>query len=47
MSDIEIFRDRARAAMVAMRQVFPATPLMRNDHLSEKFGAEIWLKRED
>lgn len=47
MSDIEEFRDRARAAMVAMRSVFPATPLMRNDHLSERFGADIWLKRED
>jgi threonine dehydratase len=47
MSDIEDFRDRARAAMVAMRSVFPATPLMRNDHLSERFGADIWLKRED
>ncbi|MGI3169758.1 threonine ammonia-lyase IlvA [Pseudooceanicola sp. C21-150M6] len=47
MSDIEDFRDRARAAMVAMRSVFPATPLLRNDHLSAKFGADIWLKRED
>jgi len=51
MSDIEIFRDKfqdgARAAMVAMRSVFPATPLMRNDHLSDKYGADIWLKRED
>lgn len=47
MSEIEEFRDRARAAMVAMRSVFPATPLLRNDHLSEKFGADIWLKRED
>ena len=47
MSDIEDFRDRARAAMVAMRSVFPATPLLRNDHLSKKYDAEIWLKRED
>ncbi|WP_163847941.1 threonine ammonia-lyase IlvA [Pseudooceanicola aestuarii] len=47
MSDQEDFRDRARAAMVAMRQVFPATPLSRNDHLSDKYGADIWLKRED
>ena len=30
-----------------MREVFPATPLMRNDHLSQKYGADIWLKRED
>ncbi len=33
--------------MLAMRDVFPATPLMRNDHLSAKYDADIWLKRED
>jgi threonine dehydratase len=41
------FASRARAAEQAMRDVFPATPLQRNVHLSEKFGADIWLKRED
>ena len=41
------FMTRARAAEKAMRQVFPATPLQRNVHLSERFGADIWLKRED
>ncbi|KAA2315432.1 threonine dehydratase [Pseudooceanicola sediminis] len=41
------FQDKARAAMHAMREVFPATPLMRNDHLSAKYDADIWLKRED
>lgn len=30
-----------------MRAVFPRTPLLRNAHLSERFGADIWLKRED
>ncbi len=30
-----------------MRAVFPPTPLLRNDHLSARFGADIWLKRED
>lgn len=30
-----------------MRSVFPATPLQRNVHLSDRFGADIWLKRED
>jgi threonine dehydratase len=44
MSD---FHDTARAAEAAMRAVFPATPLQRNDHLSERYGADIWLKRED
>lgn len=41
------FMTRARTAEEAMRQVFPATPLQRNVHLSERFGADIWLKRED
>lgn len=30
-----------------MRDVFPPTPLQRNVHLSERFGADIYLKRED
>lgn len=37
----------AEAATEAMRAVFPPTPLMRNDYLSDRFGADIWLKRED
>ncbi|WP_170570952.1 threonine ammonia-lyase IlvA [Ruegeria atlantica] len=44
MSD---FMTRARAAEQAMRTVFPATPLQRNAHLSDRYGADIWLKRED
>lgn len=30
-----------------MRGVFAATPLQLNAHLSARFGADIWLKRED
>ena len=41
------FSDVARHATTALREVFAATPLQRNDHLSARFGAEIWLKRED
>ncbi|MEQ9260266.1 MAG: threonine ammonia-lyase IlvA [Roseovarius sp.] len=41
------FQDLARAAEAAMRDVFEPTPLQRNDHLSERYGAEILLKRED
>ena len=41
------FRDRARAATTEMRAVFEPTPLQLNAHLSERFGADIWLKRED
>jgi threonine dehydratase len=44
MSD---FAQKARAAEVAMRAVFPPTPLLRNAHLSDRFGAEVLLKRED
>ncbi|MEM9575603.1 MAG: threonine ammonia-lyase IlvA [Pseudomonadota bacterium] len=41
------FRNSADTATAAMRDVFPATPLMRNDLLSARYDADIWLKRED
>lgn len=41
------FRKCARTAEAAMRSVFSATPLQLNAHLSARFGADIWLKRED
>lgn len=41
------FRTLARKAEAAMRSVFEATPLQRNAHLSQRFGADIYLKRED
>ncbi len=31
----------------ALRALFPRTPLQQNVHLSQRFGADIWLKRED
>jgi len=34
-------------AKTAMRALFPQTPLQKNDHLSAKYDADIWLKRED
>lgn len=37
----------ARTATLALRDLFDATPLQRNDHLSQRYEAEIWLKRED
>lgn len=37
----------ALAATRALRALFDPTPLQRNDHLSARFGADIWLKRED
>jgi threonine dehydratase len=36
--------DDARAAV---RTIFPETPLQLNEHLSRRYGADIWLKRED
>jgi len=41
------FQDNAVVALHHMRNLFPATPLQKNAHLSERFGAEIYLKRED
>ncbi len=34
-------------AKAAMRAIFPETPLQLNEHLSRRYGADIWLKRED
>ena len=41
------FTAAARAAEAALRSLFPPTPLLHNAHLSGRFGADIWLKRED
>ena len=41
------FSIQAAEATKRMRQLFPATPLQRNDHLSNVYDADIWLKRED
>ncbi|MBZ9653472.1 threonine ammonia-lyase IlvA [Phyllobacterium lublinensis] len=30
-----------------MRALFPETPLQLNHYLSQKYGAQVWLKRED
>ena len=34
-------------ATIQMRQIFGATPLQKNRHLSELYNSNIWLKRED
>jgi threonine dehydratase len=41
------FAHTARAATVALRDLFEPTPLQKNAFLSERYGADIWLKRED
>lgn len=44
MSD---FVAQAMAARREMRKLFPETPLQKNEYLSAKYDAEIYLKRED
>ncbi|MBP0614486.1 threonine ammonia-lyase IlvA [Jiella mangrovi] len=41
------FISRVATAETALRDLFPATPLQLNEHLSKKYGARIFLKRED
>ncbi|MDO9639244.1 MAG: threonine ammonia-lyase IlvA [Pseudotabrizicola sp.] len=41
------FAHDARLATDALRDLFDPTPLQRNDYLSQRFDADIWLKRED
>ncbi len=41
------FAERARKATHALRDLFPETPLQRNEHLSQRYEANIFLKRED
>ena len=44
MSD---FSRQSAATTLALRDLFPETPLQRNEHLSQRYDADIWLKRED
>ncbi len=41
------FISSAQDATSAMRDVFPPTPLLRNVMLSDRFNADVYLKRED
>ncbi|MGN0932015.1 threonine ammonia-lyase IlvA [Falsigemmobacter intermedius] len=41
------FAPAVRDAMTALRDLFEITPLQRNDLLSQRYGADIWIKRED
>jgi threonine dehydratase len=42
-----MLRANVDEALLAMRELFPETPLQLNEHLSRRYGADIWLKRED
>lgn len=41
------FAESVSNAASAVREIFPQTPLQENDYLSKKFGARVYLKRED
>jgi threonine dehydratase len=41
------FSHEATEATAALRDLFDPTPLQRTDPLSQRYGADIWLKRED
>ncbi|MEH6361099.1 MAG: threonine ammonia-lyase IlvA [Amylibacter sp.] len=41
------FLENVAKATHAMRELFPATPLQKNEYLSNRYSAEIYLKRED
>lgn len=41
------FLSGCEAAAAALRELVPPTPLQRNAHLSERYRADIFLKRED
>jgi len=43
----DAFRSLVDIALGEMRALFEPTPLQLNDHLSARFGARVWLKRED
>ncbi len=40
-------RQDVDTAAEALRSLFPATPLQLNEHLSARYNASIYLKRED
>ena len=44
---VNSYAARVSDAAAALRDFFPETPLQRNDYLSRRYGADIWLKRED
>ncbi len=47
MQPVSAFRAGVDEAAEAIRGLFPATPLQLNEHLSKRWGARVYLKRED
>ena len=44
---MKITKENVDHATVQMREIFSATPLQKNRHLSELYDSNLWLKRED
>jgi len=44
---MDAFLDDVSRAVEAVRVLFEPTPLQKNEFLSQKYGAEIYIKRED
>lgn len=42
-----MMRDKVDEAVEALRGLFPETPLQLNEYLSARYGASVYLKRED
>ncbi|WP_395517187.1 threonine ammonia-lyase [Pseudorhizobium flavum] len=47
MDGAVVSKEAVDEAKAALREIFPETPLQLNEHLSSRYGADIWLKRED
>lgn len=47
MTDPDNVAQKAREAETLVRRLFEPTPCLRNDHLSQAFDCDVWLKRED
>lgn len=49
MSEIKYFPavENIEKAAKVLGEIIQPTPLMKNNHLSEKYGADVYLKRED
>ena len=44
---MKIIKEHVDHATIQMREIFSATPLQKNRHLSELYDTNLWLKRED
>src|SRR5690349_14736379 len=43
----QVMKQDVERATEALRTLFPEPPLQLNEHLSARYGAQVYLKRED